>query len=149
MFVSDSKYKSLQAACTRRLGSNVLRWPTDKQTHGHAQNGLECTFKDIYHMVYTWQSTMKAHFLGKKENESYKNRSATQLSLFSEQFRSVLNVYTMFFINRPAVMYKQSAVSPSCHAYYNQLVSHEKPIKQLRGVNCKVKTEPPGLGMVI
>ena len=52
MFVSDSKYKSLQAACTRRLGSNVLRWPTDKQTHSHAQNGLECTVKiDIWSPV--------------------------------------------------------------------------------------------------
>merc|ERR1719494_960586 len=46
MFVSDSKYKSLQAACTRRLGSNVLRWPTDKQTYSHVQNGLECTFNN-------------------------------------------------------------------------------------------------------
>ena len=48
MFVSDSKYKSLQAACTRRLGSNVLRWPTDKQTYSHAQNGLEYTFKKAH-----------------------------------------------------------------------------------------------------
>ena len=39
MYISDNKYESLATARTRRLGFYV------KQTVGHAQNGLKCTFR--------------------------------------------------------------------------------------------------------
>ena len=48
MLISDSKYESLATARTSRLGSNVLRWPTDVPTD-KKQFDMRRTYWSVVH----------------------------------------------------------------------------------------------------